>query len=292
MSLKNKLGAWGRTHALPYLVSLPERALRSASAVTAGLVREVAQIVVPRGVQQGKLYRNIVDVTLRFLIEQVGQVQDVYPVEERLSADFLLRRTAGNGIELIGILVFWASPVWVLAGFADVCGFGRHLIPEITESLKREGLLEREATFTTMEHMLDGLERSAGRLAETLNTPPLDVAGLRQEWQTFRQEVRSIPASNLPSRSAVTQLWSEVRNEAVRQNRSIFELSSLMAVAAVGKGGSVISNALLDHYRKTLAEIHRVGYVKYGMRQLRPYVRAALVQFSPGQPTWTAKLFK
>ena len=92
-------------------------------------------------------------------------MEGVYATEEQLAENFLLRRTAGNGIELVGILAFRASPVWVLAALADVSGAGRYLIQEITGSLKDEGLLDRETEFANVDQMLDGLERSAGRLA-------------------------------------------------------------------------------------------------------------------------------
>src|SRR5439155_12456442 len=119
------------------------------------------------------LFRNLVESTLRFLIEQVGQLKDALPREEKLPEDFLVRRAAGNGIELIGILTFRASPVWVLAALADASGAGRFLVREITASLKAEGLLEPGAEFDTVEEMLVGLEASAGRLAATVNMPPL-----------------------------------------------------------------------------------------------------------------------
>ena len=94
-----------------------------------------------------------------------------------LPDNFLVRRTAGNAVEALGIVAFRASPVWVLAALADVCGIGRHLIPEIAEALKAQGLLEKDAQFATVDQMLDGLERTSARLASTINTPPLDVAG-------------------------------------------------------------------------------------------------------------------
>ena len=55
------------------------------------------------------LYRTMVEVTLRFLIEEVGQVEGVYPYPDRLAQNFLLQRTASHGIELLGILAFRAS---------------------------------------------------------------------------------------------------------------------------------------------------------------------------------------
>jgi hypothetical protein len=104
-----------------------------------------------------------------------------------------MRRFAGNGIELIGLLTFSASPVWVLAALADLSGTGRQLIREIAQSLKEEGLLAVGADYETIDQLLDGLEGAAGRLAETANTPPLDVASLRQEWSDLRREAAKIP---------------------------------------------------------------------------------------------------
>ena len=51
-----------------YLVSLPERVLRSASALSAGLVREIGEVVLPARLRRTKLYQTMVETTLRFLI--------------------------------------------------------------------------------------------------------------------------------------------------------------------------------------------------------------------------------
>src|ERR1051325_3374566 len=176
-----------------FLLSLPERALKSATALAGGLLREVCDISIPKTIRRGQLYRNLVEATLQFLIEQVGQVKGVYPGGEKLSEDFLIRRAAGNGIELIGLLAFRASPVWVLAALADASGAGRFLVREITASLKTEGLLDPGAEFDTVDEMLVGLEASTGRLAATVNTPPLDVKSLRQEWNALRGDLARLP---------------------------------------------------------------------------------------------------
>src|SRR5437899_4485574 len=186
-----------------FLLSLRERGLRSASALAGGLLREVGDIAIPKTIRRSQLYRNIVEATLQFLIEKVGQVEGVYPNGEKLSKDFLVRRAAGNGIELIGILTFHASPVWVLAALADATGAGRFLVREITASLKAEGLLDQKAEFNTVDEMLVGLEASAGRLAATINTPPLDVKSLRQEWNALRDDLARIAPRQLPGRQAL-----------------------------------------------------------------------------------------
>ena len=291
-----------------YLLSLPERLVRSVFGLGAGIAREVGEVVLPERVKQTQLYRSLVDTTLRFLIEQVGQVDGVYPADSPLPADFLKRRTAGNAIEALGIVAFRASPVWVLAALADVCGMGRQLIPEIADALKAQGLLDREREFSSVDEMLDGLERTSSRIADTINTPPLDVATLRGEWQALREDARRLQPQSLPSPAAIGGVWRQLQAEAERQQRSVFETSSMMAVsaiktvpegarwlsasAAVGatRTGQLVGAALLDHYRSTLAEIRETGYATFAARQLGPYVRAAVGQFSPERVTLTERL--
>ena len=215
-----------------YLLSVPERIVRSALGLGAGVAREVGEVALPDGIRRSQLYQNLVDATLRYLIEQVGGVEGVYSAEGTLPDNFLARRTAGNAVEVLGIVAFRASPVWVLAALADLCGMGRHLIPEMADALKAQGLLEKDAQFTSVDQMLDGLERTSSRLAATINTPPLDVAGLRKEWEAIREEARGLPPASLPSRDTISNVWAQLKTESARQDRSIFETSSMMAVSA------------------------------------------------------------
>jgi hypothetical protein len=291
-----------------YLLSLPERVIRSALGLGAGLLREVGEVVLPRSVRQTQLYQSLVDTTLRFVIEQVGGAQGVYPADQLPPDDFLLRRGAGNAVELLGIVAFRVSPVWVLAALSDLSGLGRRMIPEIADALKEQGLLEKDMQFESMDQLLDGLEKTSSRLAETFNTPPLDVAGLRREWTALRTEAGNLKPAALPSPRMIGDQWEALKQESARQGRSVFETSSIMAVAAVralpGRAlwlsksarvgatyaGKVLSTAILDHYSQTLNELREVGYLTYAKRQLSPYVRASLEQFSPERRTLTQKL--
>jgi hypothetical protein len=293
-----------------YLLSFPERIVRSAVGLGAGVTRELGEVALPKGVRQSQLYQNLVDATLRFLIEQVGGVEGTYGDEGALPDNFLARRTAGNAVEVLGIVAFRASPVWVLAALADLCGMGRQLIPEMADALKAQGLLERDTRFTSIDQVLHGLERTSSRLAATINTPPLDVAGLRKDWEAIREEARRLPPASLPSRDTISRVWTQLKIESVRQDRSVFETSSMMAIAAartlpdgvrwlsasarVGatRTGHMVAAALLDHYTGTLSEIQRVGYLTYASRQCQPYVRAAVDQFSPKRRTLTQRLLE
>ena len=282
-----------------YVWSLPERLVRSFTGLAAGTAKEVGEVVLPHRVRRSRLYNSIVDTTLRFLIEQVGQMEQAQSGNSPpLPEDFLIRRASGNVFELAGIVAFHASPVWVLAAIADLAGGGRDLIGEIAHTLEREGLLERGRNYQSIDQLLDGLERTAGRLAETVNTPPLNVAALREEWTKLRSEASGIPRASLPDVRQIAGQWRDLQQEADRQGRSVLELSSVMAVTAIRslpqnalwlsrvvatsgrRAGEVLASGLFGHYRTTLAEIRTVGYLSYWLREFQPYLTGATRQFS------------
>jgi hypothetical protein len=268
---------------------VPERVVRSGIAVIGGVAREAGDVVLPRAVRRTRLYQALVESTLRFLIEQVGQVEGAYTDDsEQLPRDFVVRRTAGNGLEAIGMLTLHVSPVWVMAALADLSGAGRQLIPEIAAALQKEGLLERGGTFEDVEQLLGGLERTSARCAETINTPPLNVAQLREELAAIRREA----STAVPSVEDVRSLWRALEHEADAQGRSVWELSSIMAMSAVRVAATRTGATLVAHYRETLGEIHRTGYLRYLVREMKPYARGAIRQFSPKRVSLTQRLLR
>src|SRR5262249_14213895 len=168
--------------------------------------------------------------------------------------------------------------------------------------------LEQGTEFNTVDEMLVGLEASAGRLAATVNTPPLDVKSLRQEWNALRGDLAKIPPRQLPGAQALRDLWKEIEQEAGRQNRSAFQVSSLMAISAMRsvpdkarwlsasarsaarKTGTVVAAILMDDYRASLKQIRETGYVRYAVEQFQPYLLAAVSQFSPRRKSLTERL--
>jgi hypothetical protein len=291
-----------------YLLSLPERLIRSALGLSAGLLREIGEVALPRSVRRGQLYKSLVDTTLRYLIEQVGGAKGVYPTEAAHAQDFLTRRGVGHGIELLGIAAFRVSPVWVFAALADLSGLGLRVIPEIAEALKEQGLLDKEARSESVDQLLDSLEKTASRLAQTINAPPIDVPRLRQEWTEIRLQARGLKPPELPSVKDISSRWEALKSEAARQGRSISEISAVMAIAAVralperalwlssstrvgaARTGKLFAAVILEDYSRTLDELREVGYGAYARRQLSPYLRACVDQFSRQQRSVTERL--
>ena len=102
--------------------------------------------------------------------------------------------------------------------------------------------------------------------------------------------------------------WAELKATANRQNRSVYQLSALLALSsierlpenlrllsrstsrAVWMTGGMVAGALFDHYRNALEDISRHGYMDYWRRSFRPYLQAAARQFSPKRTSLTQRL--
>jgi hypothetical protein len=289
-----------------FLLSLPERVVRSAAALTGGLLREINAVALPARVRRTVLYRLMVEVALRFLIEQVGQVQGVYADSNELAHNFILKRGASHGIEIIGLLTIRVSPIWVLAALADATGAGHELIRQIAQALKDEGLLSRDHHFETADQLLDGLEKTSVQLAEAMNLPPFDAVSLREEWVKLKQNV-AMMHPELPSVDRLEHLWTRLTQSAAAQDRSVFAVCSSLALSAISdvpagvqwlsraaavgarRTGEVVGEALLLHYVRAAEEMAHIGFAAYWQRQFQPYLRGAAEQFEPARPSSTER---
>ena len=88
--------------ASPYLyaLSLPERTVRSMSALGGGLLREISLLALPPKLRETAVYRATADVAFRFLIEQVGDVHGVYEPTDPIARQFVYRYATGFSVEV------------------------------------------------------------------------------------------------------------------------------------------------------------------------------------------------
>ncbi|MBM3759185.1 MAG: hypothetical protein FJW36_02940 [Acidobacteria bacterium] len=255
-----------------YLLSLPERTLRAVTALAAGLLRESSEVTLPPAFRSTRVYQSIVEQSLRFLIEKVGKVEGTYEKGADLPADFLVRRTAGNGIDFLSLAVFHASPVWVLAALSDVSGTGGKLLGEIASMLEKEGWLTGAGSIRSITDLLDALERGSGHLAESFNTPPLNREALLKEWESLKKVVAT--------REQVEADWELLRQTAVSQRKPLMEVSTAVALNTLRFGRRTFADPILEHYGQTLGELNEIGFTAFAAREMGPYWRAAVANFS------------
>jgi hypothetical protein len=291
-----------------YALSLPERAVRSLSALGGGLLREVSRLALPANVRDAALYRATAGIGLRFLVEQLGGVYGIYPRQDPLARQFVLRYAAGSSIEMVGIATIFLSPVWVLAALGDATHAGKTLFSQIGDALKAEGLLDPETQFETMSQLLDGLERTSTHLALTMNMPPLDVPGLRREWEQFRENLAILPSVRLPTAFDVERAWKNLQTASRDLHRSVFSVSAAMGMSALSSvpshlqwlsrsaavaartTGVVVGGVFLEHYAAASRDVTTTGFAAYCAKHSRPYLLAAIRNLLPEKQSWTERL--
>ena len=158
---------------------------------------------------------------------------------------------------------------------ADISGAGGKLLSEIAGTLEAEGWLSGAASVRNATDLLDALERGTGHLAGSFNTPPLNRKALIREWQDLKKSV----SASTPS-SQVEAEWEQLKQTAQSQRKPLMEVSTAVALNTLRCGRKMFADPILDHYRQTLAELNEVGFASYAEREMAPYWRAAVANFS------------
>jgi hypothetical protein len=270
-----------------YLVSLPERTARAGAALTGGIVYETTEVMLPLAVRQSKLYQAIVGRLLRITIELVGGVEGVYPAEEMPVRELLVRKTAGNVVELSSFLAVGWSPVWLLAGASDLVGGTKVYLRTLVRELRDAGVLAADANVGSFEELLTTLEGTSGVLADTVDVPPLNVPSLRASWQELGRQ-----AADLPDAAGLEKIFAELQLAARQEDRSILEISSMVAIGAVRSGVRLGSVHIFDYYRRALRMIVEEGLLSFLRRTSTPYLTRAGSHFDPRSSTYSERLLR
>ena len=270
-----------------YLASLPERTARAGAALTGGFVYETGEVLLPLAVRRSRLYQAVVGRLLRITIELVGGVEGVYPTEVMQARELLARKTAGNVVEIGSFLAVGWSPVWLLAGASDLIGGSKAYLRVLVSELKEAGVLSAEEDVASFEELLTTLEGTSGVLADTVDVPPLNVAGARSSWQELRRQV-----GDLPDADGLEKIFSELRLAARREDRSVTEISSVVALGAVRAGMTLGNVHIFDYYRGALRTIADEGLVSFLYRTSTPYLTRARSHFDPGSSTFSERLLR
>ncbi len=268
-----------------FVVSLPERIVRTVAAVLGGAVHEAAQLVLPRLVRRSRLYEATAKNLLRVAIELVGRVEGSPTIEETPSRELALRKGAGNVVELGSIAAFGFSPLWLLAGASDLARGSRVYIETLVGELKSAGVLGEEVEVGSVDELLGVLERGTGRTARLVDIPPLELTELRRSLRELREE-----RDALPTQGELASLFRALQAEARRENRSLLEVSSGVGLAFLLSARKVGREHLVVPYAEDWQPLRREGFADYARRVAAPYGRAVTGHFDPARETHTERL--
>ena len=267
-----------------YVVSLPERIVRTAGAVVGGTVHETAQVLLPRLIRRSRLYEVSAKNLLRILVEGVGAVEGSSTAEPKApeAGELAVRKGAGNVVELGSILAFGFSPLWIIAAAADVTHGSRVYLQALVDELKAAGVVAGEADVGSVDDLLGVLEGTAGRTARLIDLPPLEVEELKTSLEELRGE-----ASELPSPEELARVYRALRIQSAREDSSMLEVSSGVGLAFLLSAKNVSRTHLVAPYQEDWQPLRDEGFAAYATRVGRPYARAVAGHFHPERETYT-----
>lgn len=292
---------------LIYMISLPERAIRSLAALTGGTTSLLTEIILPESLRNTTIYNVSFGMMQRFVVEKVAAIEgEISRGQKEIGDDYLLRKMTGTALEAAGLLAMRFSPLWVFAIAADAAGGSKVFLERLVKHLKENDIIAVETNADNLIDLLEAVQRAAGSSTVTIDTPPLSREKLIEMVDDIRSEYGRVFKTTANLIPKIDVLWANMEQVAKRYNISIERLGGLIAVDALSlskKGSGMVSatgrigielfdEKILDSYRITLSEISEKGLDRYMRTHMRPFMKAAKSHFNPDRKTWIESKFR
>ena len=285
---------------LLYGLSLPERTIRSTTAVVSGAVNESAQALLPQAFRSSKSYDILVKQMLDFLAHDVGGVERAADTNAEDVEDFVARKTVGGFVDMAAMPLLHVSPLTVLAVVSDIAYGSKEYLKELSAELKEQGVIAEDSTIEHAADLLNAINETSTKAADALGAPPFSVDGLTKTIEEVTAAANHDVTTIIP-KGEVDRLWNEMHAVASKEGRDVFEISSAMSMFAMNKIGTLGQGALstitvagnmferhiLDHYWDGLTEINENGFYSMLADASEPYVEAMWKNFSSEKETIT-----
>ena len=269
-----------------YVVSLPERMVRTVAAGGGGLLLETADHILPPVARGSKFYQCTIARPFRITVEFVGGVEGRFPAE--MSAPELVKRkVAGNVVEAGCVFTVGFSPLWFLAAASDVTNGTKAYLHAFVKELKGVGVLPENTDISTVNDLLNILAAASSQAADTIDIPPVAIADMREAVDLLRENAELIPG---PQR--LVEVFAQMNDAAREQKHSLLAVSTLVAAGAVGAGIQMGSDHIFSFYTDALRNIRSEGVSQYLGRISQPYIEAAARHLDPSSPALTPRLIQ
>ncbi|MGI8607428.1 MAG: hypothetical protein ACR2L0_09840, partial [Gaiellaceae bacterium] len=176
------------------------------------------------------------------------------------------------------------APLWLLAGASDLLHGSRVYLETLVEELQRARLVSDDLDVSSVDELLEALERGSGRTAGLIDVPPVELEGLRTSLQELRADAASLPAP-----TEMARLFDALRRTAAAEERPLLEVSAGVGLAFLTSARTISREHVVAPYREDWKPLRREGFAAYARRVSGPYRRAAAGHFDPARVTWTAR---
>ncbi len=286
--------------ALIYGLSLPERTVRSASAIVGGIVNETAARLIPTAFRTSRSYTVFVQQALDIMIHDVGGVENPNQVPEEEEAK-LAQKAVGGLLDVAGAATLHLSPITVLAVFNDIAYGSGYYLRKLSDELKAEGIIDSESSIDQVSDLVEALQATSDQAANAMDKPPISVDGLKATISKLRDEIAKVDPSDLLPQKEVGRIWDEMESTATKEGVGLWDVSTTMTMFAINRltvttrgalstvrvAGDLFDEHIINHYADALVEIGNRGLYTTLSEAASPYLDAVWHNFDQGRETWT-----
>jgi hypothetical protein len=283
-------------HVLAFLLSLPERVVRTLAALVATLAYGLTRLV-PGPLRRGKLFRLVVERQIRMIGDDVGGA-GLFPGVTPTDARSATRLAVGGAVDNLMMIGLRASPLWVLLAATDASKGAQLFLRELGADLKERGLMREGSRLDSLDDVLEGLSRLSDRLADTVDMPPLSVAEMRATLGAVGKDAEGLGRTALLDAADVDGLVEDLRDFALRSEHGLLETAGALAVGTLRSAGNVFQGGLvvagstarivrrvvwkdvLGDYARTLERLRRRGLQGSLAAFVRPPLTSLVRHFS------------
>jgi hypothetical protein len=289
---------------LGYMLSLPERTVRSLAAVAGGTTNFLAETLFPDAVRDSSLYKVLIGDMQRFVTQQIARM----PADEKAtsvgpaagSPDYVQRKVVGGALETAGLFAMHLSPLWVFALAGDAAAGSNVFLNRLVAQLKENGVIPKDTQVDGVTDLLGAIQDASRRSASAVDTPPLSREELSKLAGDMTDSYKKIFGKARDLLPRIDDLWKRLTETASRENISLERLSGMLAVdvAEVGRrglgaamavgqtGADLFGDKILTSYARTLDDMTKRGVSDYISDKMKPFLDTAIAHFDPNRTTW------
>jgi hypothetical protein len=215
---------------LGYLMSLPERTMRSLAAVAGGTTSLLTETLFPDTLRGTTMYKFFIGDAQRFVIERVAQIQsEGRPAGAAAGAgteapEFDQRKMVSGALETAGLLAMHLSPLWVFAVAGDAAAGSNEFLQRLVTRLKRNNVLPADAEIGGLQDLLVSIQDASRRGAAAADTPALSREEIRKLASDMTENYRQMFSKVKDLLPRLETLWSRMEALASREHVSLERL--------------------------------------------------------------------
>lgn len=293
---------------LEYMLSLPERTVRSLAAVVGGTTALLTETLFPESLRGTTLYKVFWGDMQRFVINNVAKVQREGAGGDAASGDpnEVQRKMVGGALDTAALFAMHMSPLWVFAFVGDAAAGSNVFLERLVEHLKKNAVIAEDAQVSGLPDLLKAMQDASRQSAGAIDRPPLSTDELTRLAQDMTTSYRQMFAKAGDLFPRLETIWGRMQQLARRENISVERVTGILTVDvaswarkgigaafAVGQTGTeLFGEKILDSYLRTLDAIQAEGSSAYLSNRMKPFLQAAADHFDPGHKTWTESILQ